>query len=602
MVYMGLDAEEYDRVYSDRELFRRIMKYFQTHSKKMLIVIIFLVLSSLTAGILPYLTSLIIRQLEGTNLAAVIAGLVVATLIMNVSTYIFNYINKSISADILNSVTYQLRADVEANVLLQDMSFFDKYPTGKIVSRINSDSQNFFEMAQIFMDSISSFLVVIIMLVPMFLIDAKLTIIFLAMVPVIFLFTLSFRKVARKKTLQGQRVLATVHSFVQETMSGIHIAKTFRQESSLYREFKEINKKSYKINLNRALFMNVIFPGLGLIQGIMLALILFFGGESVLNNPTLSVATLYLFIQSLWGLFFPLFSIAAFWPQFQTGMAAAERIFALIDSKPQVLQNDNEVMANIRGEVSIRNMSFYYSPEKPVFDEFSLDISPGESVAIVGHTGAGKSSLARILLRFYEFQKGTITIDGKDIRSLDLHSYRKQVGLISQTPFLWGDTLENNVKYGNPDATREEVLWALEQAGGRDWVEDLADGLETNIRERGKLLSMGQRQLVVFARVLLQNPAILILDEATASVDPFTETRIQDALEKIMENRTSIIIAHRLRTVRHVDRIVVLDHGKIVEQGNHETLMQKNGYYARLYNTYFKHQSYEFINEIHNKI
>lgn len=601
MVYMGLDAEEYDRVYSDRVLFKRILAYFKQHLKKMIIVIIFLVLTSITAGILPYLTSLIIHQLEFSTSTTIIIGLVIATLLFNIITYLFNYINKTLSAVILNSVTYQLRADVESNVLIQDLSFFDKYPTGKIVSRINSDSQNFFEMAQIFIDSISSFLVVIIMLIPMFLIDAKLTLIFLAMVPVIFLFTLSFRKVARKKTLQGQRILAVVHSFVQETMSGIQIAKTFRQESTLYKEFKEINKKSFKINLNRALFMNVIFPGLSLIQGVMLGLILYFGGDTVLHNPTLSVSTLYLFIQSLWGLFFPLFSVAAFWPQFQTGMAAAERIFALIDSKPQVIQEDSQKINRIRGKVEIDNLQFYYNPEKPVFDHFSLKISPGESVAIVGHTGAGKSSLARILLRFYEFQAGTINIDGKDIRKLDLQDYRKQVGLIPQTPFLWADTLENNVKYGSPQATREEVLWALDQAGGKDWVENLTDGIETNIRERGKLLSMGQRQLVVFARVLLQDPAILILDEATASVDPFTETRIQEALEKIMEGRTSIIIAHRLRTVRHVDRIVVLDHGKIVEQGNHDTLMKNNGYYARLYNMYFKHQSYEFINEIHQQ-
>jgi ABC-type multidrug transport system fused ATPase/permease subunit len=340
-----------------------------------------------------------------------------------------------------------------------------------------------------------------------------------------------------------------------------------------------------------------MFPMLTAIQGIMIAIIIYFGGES-LSNGEIDPGELFLFLQSLWFLFFPLLSIASFWPQFQAGLSAAERIFALIDTPPVVLQNDDQKPAQLRGEIIFNQLQFAYVEGQPIFDNFSLVIHPGESVAIVGHTGAGKSSLAKLLARFYEFQGGDILIDGTSIRDFDLHAYRKQIGIIPQTPFLWGTTLENNVKYGKPEATREEVLWALDQAGGADWVDDLPTGLETNIRERGSLLSMGQRQLVAFARVLLENPSVLVLDEATASVDPFTETRIQEALEKTISGRTSIVIAHRLWTVRQVDRIIVLDHGKIVEEGNHEELMAKGGHYADLYSTYFRHQSLEYIEQV----
>ena len=434
----------------------------------------------------------------------------------------------------------------------------------------------------------------------MFFIDTFLMAIFLIAVPLFFTVAFLFRKVARKKTLLGQRALSTVNSFVKESFSGIQIAKTFRQEEKLYEDFKKINDQSYRVNLRRAFVFNIIFPSLGMIQGVILMLLVYFGGIEILNG-VISAGDLNLFLQSTWLLTFPLFMIAAFWPQLQAGLASAERIFALIDAVPRVTQIDNINPGKLNGKIEFKNMTFEYEEGLKVFDDFSLTISPGESVAIVGHTGAGKSSLANLITRLYEFQKGEILIDGKNIRSFDLDEYRKQIGIIPQTPFLWADTLENNIRYGNEEASREEVIRALTQAGGYAWVIDLSEGLETDIRERGSLLSMGQRQLAVFARVLLEKPSILILDEATASVDPFTETRIQEALEKTIKGRTSIIIAHRLWTVRTVDRIIVLDHGKIVEEGNHKVLMEKGGKYAELYNTYFRHQSLEYIEKRRNK-
>jgi ABC-type multidrug transport system fused ATPase/permease subunit len=421
------------------------------------------------------------------------------------------------------------------------------------------------------------------------------------LVPILFVITYSFRKVVRKKTLLGQRSLAVVNAFVQETLSGIQIAKTFRQEDKLLREFQNVNTQNYKVSVKRDFSMEIIWPLMNLIIGILYTILLYFGGNAIITE-TFSVGDFYLIFQSFGLLFNPILQLVGFWPQFQQGMSGAERIFSLLDSEKEIKDGDH-VFSNIEGKIEFKNFNFNYVPEKIVFENFNLTIQPGESVAIVGHTGAGKTTLARLLLRLYDFQSedGTILIDGKNIKDLKLSEYRRKVGYIGQVPFLWNDTIENNIKFGLPNASRAEVTRVLEQSGGIEWIEDLDNGLGTQIMERGKLLSMGQKQLLIFARVLLQNPSILILDEATASIDPFTETKILETMEKAIKGRTTIIIAHRLVTVRHVDRIIVLDHGKIIEEGNHDALMAKKGYYAELYDTYFRHQSYEFLEEMSRK-
>lgn len=605
---LGLAAEEYDRKYKDIDLLRRITVYFKGYHKEMVIVIAFLTLYSLSNSFVPVLTREVLNYIEDSSGNVIwIAFSILLIFLMNFFAWISNYFRQKYSAIVIGDVVLNIRQDVNRAVLKHDLSFFDKYPTGKIVSRINTDSRDFGQTASLLVQTFGSFLVVIIMLLFLILLNIQLTLIIFGMVPFIFLVALSFRKIARKRTLEGQRALATVNSYVQETISGIQIAKTFRQEKKLYTGFIGVNDQSYLANLKRAYVFNFIFPTLSIIQGIAFGLIIWFGGMTTYNGE-IKIGDLYLFLQSLILFFFPLFSIASFWPSFQAGLAASERIFALIDTPPLVLQENNRIN-KLKGEIDIRNLDFSYTEGTSfdktrinVFKDFSLKIAPGESIAIVGHTGAGKSSIAKLLARFYEFQDGEILIDGISIRDFDLKKYRMQIGIIPQIPFLWNDTLENNIKYGRPNATEKEVLWALENAGGSDWMEDLPHGIKTNIRERGSLLSMGQRQLVVFARTLLENPSILILDEATASVDPFTETRIQEALEKTIRGRTSIIIAHRLWTVRHVDRIIVLDKGKIVEQGNHDDLMAKKGYYSTLYDTYFRHQSLDYIYQIREEV
>ena len=599
MDYFGLDEEGYDRIYSDRELFSRVIKLFKPYRRSMAIVIIFICLSSVTYGLTPYLMSLIIKQLELESDPFILIFFIINTLILNSLGYVFNYVNRRTGNRMVYSVCYNLRRQTNLRVLEQDLSFFDKYPTGRIVSRINSDGQKFGGSVTMFTELISSFLMLIIVIIPMIFISPLLTGVFMLIVPIVFAFTLSFRKVARRKSVYGQRSLAQVNAFVQESMAGIQIIKSFRQEESQFDNFQAINDQSFRVNMSRALYLSILFPSLDILIAVLYALLIFFGGNFILQG-VLSGADIYLFLQSSLLLFWPILQIASFWPQFQEGLSAAERIFALQDSQSYIKQGDY-VLGSITGNISFENLGFEYVPEKPVFKDFNLEIQPGETVAIVGHTGAGKSSLTKILLRLYEFQSGDVRIDGHSIRDISLSEYRRSIGFIPQVPFLWADTIENNVKYGSPDATNEDVIWALEQSGGMEWIKNLDNGLQTYILERGKVLSMGQRQLIVFARVLLQNPSILILDEATASVDPFTEVQIQEAMERVMQGRTTIIIAHRLVTVRHADRIIVLDHGRIVEEGNHESLMKKNGYYSRLYNTYFKHQSYEFINDIKKK-
>jgi len=594
---VGLEAEEYDRKYQDKVLLKRIVSYFSPYKRAMFLVIFFLTISSLTIAFQPIIVSLIISNLETTPDLVYILFLILIIFIFSISSWVFNYIRQIYSNRVIGSVVLDIRKDAHKSVVNHDLSFFDKNPLGKIVSRINTDSRDFGETVGLSIDVVSSVVVLVLLIIVMLTVNVVLTLVLLITLPLFFVAALLFRKFARKMTLLGQRALASVNAYTKESFSGIQIAKTFRREKKVYDDFIQVNNQSYKVNLKRAFLLNAIFPTLGLIQGFVTMLLILIGSNLVMEG-FVGVGELVLFIQSINLLFFPLLIIASFWPMFQTGMSASERIFAIIDTLPLVVQNDSIKPSKLKGEIEFKNLSFRYDKAKLVFDNFSLKVNPGESIALVGHTGAGKSSIAKLISRFYEFQGGDILVDGKSIRDYDLKEYRKHIGIIPQTPFLWADTVENNIKYGHESATKEEVIKALDISGGSEWIESLPDGLETNVRERGSLLSMGQRQLVVFARVLLENPSILILDEATASVDPFTETKIQDALEKTIEGRTSIIIAHRLWTVRRVDRIVVLDHGKIVEEGNHDELMKRGGTYAKLYNTYFRHQSLEYIEEM----
>lgn len=586
----GLDVENYDRTYDDRELLKRVLRYFRPKFAAMALVAVMIVLHSLTQTAMPLLISWGVDRIEEGTVADIGWILTAGILAAGVLGWVFNFFRQWYSAKVTGDVVLDLREDAFDAVLDRDMSFYDEHATGKIVSRVTSDTDDFATVVNLTMNLLSQVLLVGFITGLLFLRNVELALLTLLVSPIVIGLALLFRRVARRNTLRAQRSLARVNANLQETMGGISVAKNFRQEHTVYSEFRPINQQSYAVTLRQGFVFSGIFPLLFLVAGLATVALVQVGGTAVIGG-SLSAGDWYLFLQAVALFWFPLTSIAAFWSQFQQGMAASERVFALIDATPRVVQEGSQPVGRLAGHVEFRNLTFGYEPARPVLRGFNLTIEAGETVALVGHTGAGKSTLSKLITRFYEFSGGRLLVDGRDIRSFDLGEYRRQIGAVPQQPFLFSGTVADNIRYPRPDATDAEIFTAASQVAGGDWLEALPDGLATDVGEFGRALSMGQRQLVALARLLVQDPAIVVLDEATASVDPLTEAQISEGLDVVLAGRTSIVIAHRLSTIEHVDRIIVLDHGRIMEEGDHAMLLRAGGRYCEVYNTYFRHQS-----------
>jgi len=589
----GLDTESYDRQYSDRRLVKRIVRYFQPYTRKMILVGLMLTLNSVAGTGGPILVSKAIDLIEENSSTGFILLLSGGVLLMGAARWGFNYVRQWFSAQVVGDVVLDLREHVFEATIAHDLSFYDEQSSGKIVSRVTSDTQDFSNVATLVMDLLSQVMLVILLAAWLFAINAGLTLLLLAMSPFAVAIALSFRRIARRVTRRARRVTAKINAQIQESISGIVIAKSFRQERAIYDTFAVNNDQAYRVGLRRGLTLNTIFPVMGLASGAGVAVLAYTAGLATRGG--LSPGDWYLFMQAVGFFWWPMMNISSFWSQFQDGLSAAERVFALIDAQPRVVQEANEPVQRPAGRIGFRHLTFAYEGDEVVLPDFTLEIPARQTVALVGHTGAGKSSVARLISRFYEFQDGELLIDGRDIRRLDLQAYRRHIGVVPQEPFLFSGSVTENIQYGKPEASEEEICEAARRISDGQWLTALPDGMATDVGERGANLSMGQRQLVALARVLLKDPAIFILDEATASVDPFTEMQIQEGLEAIMRHRTAIIIAHRLSTVKHADRILVMDHGRVVEEGTHDQLMDQGGHYAELYNTYFRHQSLDYI-------
>jgi ABC-type multidrug transport system fused ATPase/permease subunit len=456
----GLDAEDYDRTYNDRDLLRRILSYFRPKLGAMLLVATMIVLLSMSQAAVPLLVSEAVDAIEAGTITDVGWQLAAGLLLVGGLGWLFNFVRQSNSSRVTGDVVLRLREDAFDAVLARDLSFYDETPSGRIVSRVTSDTDDFATVSTLTMDLISQVLMVGFVTVLLFLRSVELALLTLLVVPVVMGLALLFRRLARSSTRKAQRSLGRVNANLQETMGGIAVAKNFRQEQQVYDEFRPINQQSYQVTLRQGYVFSGIFPVLFLVAGLATVALVQLGGTTVLGGG-LSAGDWYLFLQGVALFWFPLTSIAAFWSQFQQGLSASERVFALIDAPPRVVQTAAEPVGRLAGRIEFANVTFGYDSAHPVLRNFGLLIEAGETVALVGHTGAGKSTLSKLITRFYEFQDG----------------------------------------------------------------------------------------------------------------------------------RTSIVIAHRLSTIEHVDRIIVLDHGRIVEEGDHATLLAKGGRYCQVYNTYFRHQS-----------
>jgi ATP-binding cassette subfamily B protein len=592
--FAGLDQDKYDRQYNDGYLFQRFGSYLKLQRHRIVVLTTMGLLVSLAMALIPIIVAATVDVLENQTGVDRLILLMAALSVTVVAQYGGNWLRRRAVNRAVGSIMAQMRTDALTAAVNRDMAFYDENKSGKILSRITNDTEEFGQVVIVTSDVISQLIEAAFLVIVLFSKDVILTLILLAFMPLVVGVALILRKFARDVTRQGSRVMAAVNDNIQESVTGISVAKNFRQESMIYDEFDRINKQSYAVNLRRGFVLALVFPVLNALAGVAIGTVVYVGAVAVVG-ATISISVWYLYIQSIDSFWFPFINIASYWSQFQQAMSSLERIFALIDAENTVRQIDDQPASHIRGQVTFDDVHFSYNSGPPILAAFNLDIQRGENIAFVGHTGAGKSSIAKLIMRFYEFQEGRILIDGQDIRSFDMHDYRCRLGFVPQSPFLFNGTIADNIRYGRPDATDSQIEQIAYSIGNGEWLETIPDGLQSDVGERGSHLSMGQRQLVSLLRVLAQEPAIFILDEATASVDPFTETQIQEALDLILAQSTSILIAHRLSTIRSADRIIVLREGAIIEEGSHDSLMVQGGHYAELYNTYFRHQSLSYI-------
>jgi ABC-type multidrug transport system fused ATPase/permease subunit len=485
------------------------------------------------------------------------------------------------------SIIYRMRTEMFEHLHRLSMSFFDTHQVGKLMSRVQNDVYQIQELlTQGIFQLLTSLLTLVGITIVMLVINWKLALITLTVTPVLGITIIIWQRYARKAFTNVRRAIAVVNSQLQEDISGVRVVQSLSRENENLEQFDEVNRAHLNANVVAVRLEGLMMPLVNLLTGIAFGIVIIMGGFQVIDG-VMEAGFLLSFLLFVQRFFEPIMMLAMQYTQLQRAMASGARIFELMDIEPDIQDKPDAVeLPSIKGEVSFNNVNFGYEEDKDVLHDINLTVKPGETVAIVGQTGSGKSSLVNLAARFYEVEKGTVTVDGYDVRDVTQQSLRQQIGIVPQDPILFSGTIKDNIKYGKPEATDEEVIEVAKTVGAHAFISRLKNGYETPVGQRGHNLSAGQRQLICLARAVLSDPRILILDEATSNVDTHTERIMQRALRRISKERTTLTIAHRLSTVTGASRIIVLKQGRIVEEGNHrELLALKDGIYSHMYKT-----------------
>jgi len=518
------------------------------------------------------------------NVMILLMGLLV---FQSIAQYAHTYISGWLGQQVIRDI----RARLYEHVISLRLKFFDKTPIGRLVTRTISDVET---LADVFSEGLAAMagdlLQIVFILAFMFYEDWRLALLSLSTLPLLLISTYIFKEKIKVAFNDVRNAVSNLNTFVQEHITGMNIVQIFASEKREFEKFREINEEHKQSNLRSVLYYSIYYPVAEIIAAAGIGLLVWYGAKGVINFEETGITTgkLIAFIMYIQMFFRPIRMIADRYNTLQMGIVSSSRIMNLLDATEHVQETGEHVPDHIEGDVRFRDVWFAYNEEQYVLKGIDIAIKPGETVALVGATGAGKSSIINLLNRFYEISRGTIEIDGRDIKEYELGALRRNIGVVLQDVFLFSDTIFNNITLGNPNVTEEMVWHAADLVGARKFIERLPGKLSYNVMERGSTLSVGQRQLLSFIRAMVYDPRILVLDEATSSVDTETEEMIQQAIGKMMAGRTSIVIAHRLSTIQKADKIIVLDHGEIKESGRHEDLLGREGYYAQLHKMQYK--------------